>query len=131
MRKFLINTVIISLLFLPVLTAHSASPFIVCDPEPSSAGAPTEDCDFYSLIKLTNNIINFLVVFSTALAAVVFAYAGFTLVTSGGSEDKMKKAKAMFSKTAIGFVIVLGAWLLVSTIMKALLGDDSTFFLLK
>ena len=129
MRFFVINFIVFTFLVSAAGTAHAATPFIVCDPKPAS-GSGLRDCDFDSLIKLADNIIDWLIVFSTALAGVVFAYAGFTLLTSGGSEDKMKKAKAMLTKTAIGFIIVLGAWLLISTIIKALLKNDPGFFLL-
>ena len=129
MRLFLINFFIVSLLLFSVSTAHAASTFIVCDPKPVPGGT-ANDCDFNDLVQLAKNIINWLIVFSTALAAVVFAFAGFTLLTSGGSEEKMKKAKTMFTKTAIGFIIVLASWLLVSLIINVLLKPDSGYILL-
>lgn len=95
------------ILFLP-LVSFSAG-LIPCD------GA---DCDFNKFIELINNVINFLL-FRLALpiAAISFAYAGFLLVTSGGSESKKTEAKNIFTGVAIGFIIAVAAWLIVNTIL--------------
>lgn len=79
------------------------------------------DCDFNSFILLIRRVIDFLILISVPLASISFAWAGFLLVSSGGSEDKKNKAKEIFSKTAIGFIIVLSAWLIVYFISIALL----------
>lgn len=86
------------------------------------------DCDFNSLIILAQNLITNLILLSTLLAVAAFAYAGFILLTSGGSEDKKNDAKKVFTKVLIGYLWILGAWLLVYTITSVLL--DEKFILL-
>lgn len=81
------------------------------------------NCTFNHLISLIRKIIDFLIMISVPLASISFAWAGFLLVSSGGSEEKKNKAKEIFSKTAIGFMIVLSAWLIVYFISVALLED--------
>lgn len=87
---------------------------IVCD-------GVTVKCTFELLILLAQNLINDLIVISTFLATAAFAYAGFILLTSGGNESKKNQAKEIFRKVLIGYLWILGAWLLVYTITSVLL----------
>ncbi len=90
---------------------------IVCD------GTTDNPCTFNSLIVLAQNLINDLIIISTLLATAAFAYAGFLLLTSGGSETIKTKAKGIFIKVLIGYLWILGAWLLVYTITSVLLNE--------
>ena len=62
-----------------------------------------KNCGFNDVLKLINTVISF--IFNDMvipIAAIMFAYAGFELVTSGGSTEKKSKAK-----------VYLQMWLLV------------------
>ena len=87
---------------------------IVCD-------GVTVPCTFAKLVELVQNLITALVTISTFLATAAFAYAGFLLLTSGGNESAKTKAKEVFKKVLIGYLWILGAWLLVYTITSVLL----------
>ncbi len=79
------------------------------------------DCTVCHLAQLAQNLLNggiFLAVFMTGI---IFAWAGFLMLTSSVS-DNISKAKKMFFNTALGLVIILVAWLVVDTLMKTLLG---------
>jgi len=95
---------------------------IVCNP--AVAG---QDCTFAHLVQLGQNVINALIIFSTFLAVAAFSYAGFLLLTSGGNESAMTKAKDIFYKVLIGYVWILVAWLLIYTITEVLLNDGFDF----
>ena len=102
---------------------------IVCDPkQPNANNLP--DCGFNQLIQLGINLINFLIVLAVPLAAISFVWAGVLLLTSGGSESARDKAKTVATKTGWGLIIVIGAWVIVKTILVVLLGDDSGYSLL-
>lgn len=88
------------------------------------------DCTFDSFVQLAQNLINYLIMISIPLTAIAFAYAGFLMVTSAGSEEKIKQGKAIFGKVLIGFLFILGAWLIVYTITTALLTDPTNYTLL-
>ena len=104
--------------FLPLnLVEAQTLNLIVCE---KTAGDP---CTFGKLIELAQNLINALILISTFLATAVFAYAGVILLTSGGNEASKTKAKEMFTKVLIGYLWILGAWLLVYTITSALLNS--------
>ncbi len=114
-KRYLSNIVaFLSVLFSYFLffSVSNAQGLIVCN---------GPNCTFDSLILLIRKVIDFLILISVPLASLSFAWAGFLLVSSGGSEDKKNKAKEIFSKTAIGFMIVLSAWLIVYFISLALL----------
>lgn len=84
-------------------------------------------CNWCTLMKLVENVFDFLFVIFTLVAVGMVMYVGFQLVMSQGSGEAMEKGKAMFSSLVIGFVIFLSAWLIVDTIIKGLVKSDSGF----
>jgi len=100
------------LLAVPLL-AHAAD-LVPCN-------GTTTPCSFDALLALINNVIKFMLFdLSMPFAAILFAYAGIILLTSGGSGEKRNKAKSIFLNVFIGFVIALAAWLIVETVIHAL-----------
>jgi hypothetical protein len=81
------------------------------------------ECGFQDLIKLVDNIMGWIIMISTPVAAGVFAWAGFLLMTTAVA-DKKSKAKSMMQKVFIGFFFILAAWVIVKTITFALLSPD-------
>lgn len=103
-----------ALMLLPVvLYAQNPAPqgLVPCD---------GPDCNFASLVQLGQIIINWLVYISVIVAAVLFGWAGVKYVTAGGDPGKIKEARDIIRKTLIGFLFVIGAWLIVYTITEAL-----------
>ncbi len=87
-------------------------------------------CGIDALVALVNKVINFLlVVVGTPLAAIIFAYAGFLYLTSGGNAEKANKGKGLILKVLFGYVIALSAWLIIKTILWAVGFDDAWSFL--
>jgi hypothetical protein len=93
-----------------------------------AAGKVTDPCTYTDLIILAQTVIKFLI-FSLAapIAAIMFAYAGFTYITNGGNESKIKQAHDIFLMVFWGLVIALAAWLVVNFILVFLLGTGSVF----
>ncbi len=88
----------------------------------------TQACGFKQFMELLNRIINFLIFLVAPIIAVcVILYAGFLILTSGGSTEKVSQARGLMTKMVIGLVIAMGAWLLVKSILVAL-GVDTTVF---
>lgn len=125
MKSFLKSVFI--LLFLAVIVvpvfavAQDEKPII---PECGNivGGKIDKECGYAELIQLVNNIINWIVWISVPTAAAVFAWAGFKYMTTGVVDQKAA-AKAMLQKVFIGFVAILAAWIIITTITKALLSD--------
>ncbi len=90
-------------------------------------GGPGEPvCQSCHVVELVNRVVTWLVMFLGTIAAIIIVYAGFKLVTSGGSSHAKEDAKALIQNMFIGYVIVLAGWLLIDTAMKMLLVDGET-----
>ncbi len=79
------------------------------------------ECNFKDFITLINTIIHF-VLFNLVvpISAIMFFYAGFKLVTSGGSTEARGTAKKVFTSTVMGLIIAAAAWLIIRTILSIL-----------
>lgn len=80
------------------------------------------DCSFEDLVALGQNILNFIVGLSIIASGVMFAVAGFLLLTAGGDIGKVSKGKKIFGYVVVGLIIVLTAWLVINTILEVLTG---------
>ena len=85
------------------------------------AGKINNPCSFGDFLTLINGGIIFILKFLVVpIAAVMFFYAGFLMVTSGGSTEARGRAKNIFTNAALGLVIAAGAWLIIKTILSIL-----------
>ena len=90
------------------------------DKQPIMESVVAEPCNFNSFMTLINNVINFLLfVLATPLVVIILIYAGFNLITSGGSAESITKAKKMIKNVIIGYIIALVAWLVVHAILTS------------
>ena len=81
------------------------------------------DCDICDLAVLFQNVLNFLITLSVAISGVLFAYAGILYISSPTNTANVKKAHAIFMDVVIGLFVVLGAWVVVNTLLNSLLSD--------
>lgn len=81
------------------------------------------NCGYQDLMTMVNNIISWVILISIPVSSIVFAYAGFILMTTGVA-DKKSQAKAMLWKVFVGMIFILSAWLLVTTITNNLLRKE-------
>jgi len=122
LKKIFIFLAVFLMLIVPAFSfAQTNIGLVPCD---NSAAHP---CDFNAFMDLVNRVIQF-VLFDLALpiAAVMFFYAGFLMVTSGGGTEARGKAKNIFSNAVYGLVIAAGAWLIIRTILL-ILGYDGAW----
>lgn len=64
---------------------------------------------FKTIPEFLNKILDIIIKIGGILAFFFIIYSGFLFVTAAGSEDQVKKAKAVFLWTVVGVAIVLGA----------------------
>ncbi len=123
---FIIGCTLLLTLFAYVQVAHAG---IVPDCNTGAVIAGTKDtpahfanpCNFNSVMTLVNTTIRFLLLeLATPLAAIIICYAGFLMLTSGGSSEKTTKAKKIIKNIIFGYMIALAAWLTVHTIFTTL-----------
>ena len=79
-----------------------------------------EECNWNGAVALANNLLDFMIYMSVLIAVLLFAFAGFKYMTAGGDVGQIKQAHKIFKNAAIGFVLVLTAWLIVDTILSVL-----------
>ena len=84
-------------------------------------------CTFNDILDLINIVINFtfqaLVV---PIAAIMFAFAGFKMITAGGESSSARTtAKDVFTNTALGLIIAAGCFIFIKALLLAL-GYDFT-----
>ena len=117
MIKNKISAIIISSIIILPSVAFAAG-LIPCD-------GVTVKCDFNAFAQLINNIINWFIGISASVAAITFSIAGAQILFNPDKPEKIEEAKGMFVKTAIGMLIILGAWLIVHTIIAAIVNPST------
>ncbi len=82
-------------------------------------------CGLVDIIGLIQRIIEYIFFLILPIAAIVFAYAGFSLMTSGSSDTKRSAAKRAMTSLVVGIIIIMGAWFVVQSVLKTLGVDTS------
>ena len=84
-----------------------------------------DDCGYDDLLSTFQSILNFIIYAAGVVAVIMFVWAGFIYITAGGDPGKISEAHGIFKNTLIGFIFVLAAWLIISTIL-AIFGVSGT-----
>jgi hypothetical protein len=140
MKKIIISLFIFLFLVSPVISLADESwgGLIPCDNTPtikSGVGNATtvvyegnhKPCDFNAFLALINGIIHFILFYlAIPISALMFAFAGFEMLTSGGSEEKRGMGKKVFSGAVFGLVVSAAAWLIIRTLLM-ILGYDGAW----
>jgi hypothetical protein len=99
--------------------SNKASGLIPSDAEIAATG-------FTALAKFISNIITRIIQLSATIAAITFSYAGAQMLMHPDEESKRSEAKEMLIKTVWGMFIILGAWLVVNTVINTLVNSNIT-----
>lgn len=75
--------------------------------------------------SIVANIINIILGFLGIIAIGIVLYAGFLWMTSNGEEDKITRAKQILKAGAIGLLIILSAWTIVTFVISRISGSGS------
>lgn len=126
MKKILIFIFVFIIIAAPVLSlaqTNTSQGLIPCGRSlgPNVDLNTTNPCNFTDFLNLIDKIIKFILYYLVLpIAAIMFFYAGFKLVTSGGSSEAKTQAKNIFTNAVIGLAIAAGAWLIIKTILSIL-----------
>ena len=101
-----------------------------CDPTlpPNIIGTSTlpGGCGLAKFIELIQSIIHYLMLVIIPIAILLLGWAGFKIMTSTGSEEKLGQARTMLTTVITGIVIISLSYLIVQAVFK-ILGVASTF----
>lgn len=86
-----------------------------------SGGLGCQACDLFILM---NNLIQFAIYLAVTIATVLFMYAGYLYVVSGGSEENVSKAKTIFKDVFFGIVLALLGFAIIDTIVKTVAAGE-------
>lgn len=89
-----------SLILLPLAHIHA---------DVSGAANPQNPLKFNSIGDLINYVADALLILGLPIATIMILYAAFLFITSGGDEDKVKKAKQAITYAIIGIAVLLVA----------------------
>lgn len=109
------------LLFSPVMALGQGLPSQIVPKNCTGADAAVK-CGVCDVAQLAQNLLNTGIFLAVFFSALLFAWAGWKVLTSGGDTEAYTSGKRIFTNVAIGLIIILAAWLLVDTLMKALTG---------
>lgn len=99
------------------LSSPTATPFSASNPTGQVVVCDT-DCGFTEFITQINTVINYIIFISIPVFSIVLVYIGFQYMMSQGEGGK-EKAKENLKYVVWGFILVLGAWLIIHTILNA------------
>src|SRR3989344_5830492 len=109
-----------------ILLAFIATPLVAWAQATGLVPCSGPDCQACDLLKLIQNLINnFFIPFAVMLAVIGLAWDGFKMVTSGSDNPLMHSVfRQRLKNIVIGFILMLGAWVIVDTVMKLFLNNQ-------
>ena len=138
-KKFfagLLVSIFLLVMIVPLITSASFlsenyTPIIQCgtgntNADVMSNGQVGGGCDFVDVIDSINRVINWFISIATVIFTISLIWGGFLYVTSGMNSGNKEKAKGILLNTLTGFVIILVSWLIVYTILSALVSDQNS-----
>ena len=100
----------------------SAAPFV--GPLVQCGTTTTTACQIGDLVTGVFRVINFLVGSATVLAMAYIVYGGARMILARGNESEYGKAKETMTKAIEGLIIVLMAYLIVTSVTSYLTGKS-------
>ncbi|MDH4330018.1 MAG: pilin [Candidatus Moranbacteria bacterium] len=120
-KKIVIFASLILMIVIFPLMADAAAPLVPC-----GRGSDVADrCTLCHLIVGVHGIVGYIRNLLAGVAIAMIAVGGVMYVISAGSQQMMEKAKSVIQQALIGVAIVLGAWLIINTMMLFLGASDN------
>ena len=107
--------ILVVLFLFPSLT--KAAGLVSCEPK-VVAGKIVNECGFCQAGVLIKNVADWIGMVSAYFVVMVIIYAGLKMVISRGNVSAKSDARRLIATAVIGYMIVLGAWMLVDTLLK-------------
>ncbi len=83
------------------------------------------DCKACDFVQLGQNIIDWFIKVAASVIALTFAWGGAKMVMSGGDTGAVSSARSMMTNAVVGFMILMAGYLIVDTVLKLFLNDQS------
>jgi type IV secretory pathway VirB2 component (pilin) len=119
-----IYTFAILLLSTPVFVLAQEKGIVKCG---NTAG---QQCTWNDLMKLVSDVMTEGFKYALLFSVFIIILAGFNIMRAQGDIGKMKEARKMLMNVVIGAIIILGSYMIVNALIKALGGFESKFDIL-
>lgn len=135
MLKYFTITIFAILLILLVLPQVASAALVPCGRQCNEwskdmkqclvpgKGVPLEEaqpCTLCHVFKLFQKITNGVGFIAMGWAALFIVIGGIMILASAGVADKVSQGKRMITYAIVGVVIIFGAWVIINTVMNAL-----------
>lgn len=113
---------VLSFLFVANVALAATTGIVPC------GGSTGKECNSCFILKTITNIYDFITLtLFPPVAVLMFVIVGIMFFTSGGSEDRLTKAKGVLWATVIGVIIILASYFIVHEVINVI-GTKTTGF---
>lgn len=130
-RIFIVAIVAVSLLVIPSVSyAQSTAAPTGCSAAVTNRGILDQGrsnecincgrCNLCDVINTISGAANYILAILAPLGGLALLIAGIMYMTSGGDQNQLGAAKKAITTSIIGIILILGAWLIVNTILNSL-----------
>lgn len=130
-RHLLTATLVLTASFVMVISAPGAmaasSPLgvsLIPDGCIGRQGATDAKCGLPEMVQIAINLSRILLATLGSVTLLIVVYGGFIWLTSAGSSERIQKGRKIFEGALIGFVIVIGSWVIINFVIAALTGQS-------
>lgn len=109
LKNFFAALGVTAALFFMAAPVHAAYTIVPDCARNQGKEAPSLNC----ALQTFSNIAILLLGITGSFALLMFVYGGFTLLSSGGSSEKVSKGKTIITNAIIGIVIIMGSGMLI------------------
>ena len=97
-----------------------ATAFLLVWPASALAAVLSNPLGTTSIQVIIGRLIRAMLSISGSIALLMFIWGGFLWLISAGEPEKVKKGKDAMKWATFGLVVIVGAYMIVNTIVKAL-----------
>ena len=125
MKKYFIIAFLV-FVFTYLIIPHSvlAGVFPFTGPLVPCGTSSTHPCTLCDIFVLLRNVINLFLTLIIFIAPILIIFGGIMLLTSAGRPEGISYGKRIITNAIIGIVLAFGAWVIINTVMVALVGEN-------
>jgi hypothetical protein len=75
-----------------------------------------------TILTILNGLVNIMLYWGGSISTAVFMLGAFTMVASAGNDEYLSMGKTMMKSAAMGLAIILGSWMMLSTMVYFIYG---------
>jgi hypothetical protein len=108
----------------------NGEPLVPCGKKSDQQDEANKNCGFNHLIKLVANVFRFLLVMIFPLTVLACVYTGVQMILHRSMPAELEKYKDRLVKIVIGLAVMILAWVIVATVLRALVGPEAAQFII-